>query len=198
MFLSYTSYIDQYNDFFAHYETGINDTITLIEKCLKNKNYILTLYNINILHNINLTLISDKIYDKIEKYKKILSKYSSKFIEKDLTILDKVFTLSYDLNQNSLLTLYNEIFDISIRHTSPYIKKDFYKRVSYYSIIKKELEPYLQLYYTILELKIQSLFSEWIFRFENSELFLFYNDNINFIERMERWSETLINSLNIS
>jgi hypothetical protein len=35
MFLSYTSYIDQYNYFFAHYETGINDTITLIEKCLK-------------------------------------------------------------------------------------------------------------------------------------------------------------------
>lgn len=198
MFLSYTSYIDQYNYFFSQYETGINDTLTLIEKCLKNKNYILTLYNINILHNINLTLISDKINDKIEKYKKILSKYSSKFIEKDLTILDKVHTLSYDLNQNSLLTLYNEILNISIRNTSPYMKKEFYNRVSYYSRIKKELEPYLQLYYTILELKIQSLFSEWIFRFENSKLFLFYNANINFIERMERWSETLINSINIS
>jgi hypothetical protein len=68
--------------------------------------------------------------------------------------------------------------------------KDFELLINY----QEEIQPYLQFYFTILDLNIDDTFLKWIVKFESSSLYKFYLTNITQIQQSIRWSQTLMES----
>ena len=58
-----------------------------------------------------------------------------------------------------------------------------------------KLQPYLQFYYTILELELQSKYSTWLSKFRHSNILDFYQTNIDTNNRAMRWAITLSSSI---
>ena len=70
-------------------------------------------------------------------------------------------------------------------------KQKIYKKVDDMLSFYNDIESTLKMYYTILELKIQDEFKDWIDKFNSSYIYNFYNINYNQLERIRRWSITL-------
>lgn len=192
--LHYYSFIKEYNEIFTE---KIDNQVKEIMKCLKNNtSYIIEIYNIQILEKINIHLNSDIINTKINSSKNILKikKISEKMIKLDKTKLEKVFNIKMP-DQDLIDISTKNILDISIRHNIHYDKIYYEKKISEIMLYENELDPYLQLYYTILELNLISVYKEWLYKFENSLIWKFYFKNVNKIQRSKRWSITLINSI---
>ena len=57
------------------------------------------------------------------------------------------------------------------------------------------MELYLQIYYTIIELKLEDKFKTWLTKFVKSDIFSFYNKNNVKVLQSKRWSITLFKSI---
>ena len=165
-----------------------------IENCITLQviplSYILTEYNIHILKAYNKILKSKKIQDKINL---IRSLNNPDYIKIDNFRLENVFNIVLPY-QHVLDKAVSDILEvqIGIGYDKVYktiktkaLEKALNKAVEY----QKKLEPYLQVYYTILELKLFNI--TWQYKFEESELFRFYKANVDTNNRAIRWSITL-------
>ena len=154
--------------------------------------YILTEYNIHILTRYNKFLKSKKIQAKIDTLR---STNSPEYIKIDLFQLEKVFNILLP-DQHTLDKAVSDILDVQIAINSnneiiplrgalrETLREALREAVAY----QVELEPYLQLYYTILEI---NEYTAWVDKFEKSELFRFYKANVDTNNRAMRWSITL-------
>jgi len=190
--LQYTSRIKEYNDSFKKLE-GINKAIKLSEECLKKKNsYIITKYNIKILEKYNKYLNSTKIKSLLKGLKKRLE-YSNDLIFMDNIMLENVFKIKLP-TQHELTKVINNILEIQIRHSNSFEKKIAVKKLDIL-VYQEKLQSYLQIYYTIMDLKLEDKFSEWIYKFKKSDIYIFYTKNIIQNERAVRWGQTLLASI---
>jgi hypothetical protein len=187
--IQYSSTIKQYDDIFNNKTEGIDKAVEIAEKCLSsNKSYVMTKYNIMILEKYNKDLKSPKLDSKILVLNKILSKFESILISNDMAKLEKVFSIKLpsqnDLNGiTTLLTIKIDYFEPkSIKNT---------KEIDNIIIYRNHITPYLQFYFTILELGLSDTFTIWIKKFKQSDIYLFHIKNVIQIERAIRWSYSL-------
>ena len=171
--LEYCNYVKEYETFFSINEK-IKDNIEHIKKCIsKYKSYILISYNIKLLSDINNNLQNDELKNEIETLKRIILKRRKKYIYNDLKMLNKCFDIK--IVQKSLLQKQLNIFlNLNIIQYIDIWKEHFFK--SYKFII--DLEPYIDIYYTILETNLEEEYKDWISTFVGSEIFYMYKYNI--------------------
>ena len=114
-------------------------------------------------------------------------------LDVDLAMMEKVFDIPIP-KQSNLTNVVNNILSIPIRHHNV---NDKLKAVSDLDILsyQEKLNPYLQFYFTILELNLENKFSVWIERFKKSDIYLFYVLNVTQNERAIRWGQTLLASV---
>ena len=108
----------------------------------------------------------------------------------DNLVLENVFDIEVPLQKN-LLDISRVVLKVGI-DSSDQEKKIAIDAINSVNICK-ELAPYLQQYYTILELNLTEKFQDWIDRFRSSDIFIFYSKNNDLIERLVRWQKTLFN-----
>lgn len=194
--ISYSNYLKEYNDFFGEISTGVKEAINLIEKCIKNKSYILSIYNINVLSKINEKLKSSKLQSYIKSQKDIIKNTEIKntFIKKDKDKLKNVFNITIP-TQDELNGVINKCLSTNIRHNNSKDKYDIHEKVNSVTQYATDIELYLQLYYTIIEVKLEKEFKTWIFKFTNSDIFNFYTKNVVKVPWLKRWSITLFKSI---
>lgn len=199
--IRYSNYLKEYNDFFGQIETGVNETIELIKKCIENNSYILLKYNINILIRLNNKLKSDKLEEYIFSIENIMKNNKTKMqlVNKDIKMLNKVFTYTevekFIPEQKELDEIINKILTIQIRESNYELKKTTIEKLEKLTKYTDILKPYLDTYYTILEIKTNE-FDIWIENFENFSVYKFYFKNILQVERAKRWAITLKESIN--
>lgn len=191
--LQYSNTIKEYEDIFNHSNEGREYAIKLVDNCINLRaSYVMTKYNKKILENYNEYLQSPYLSYRIKSLN-IYLKESEGLIDVDKAMLEKVFNIEVP-DQTKLTNTVNNLLEITIRHSNPDNKRN---AVSELDIIvyQEKLNPYLQFYFTIFELNLEDKFSDWIYRFRNSELYLFYLKNVNSNERAIRWGQTLLASI---
>ena len=199
--IRYSNYLKDYNDIFGQIETGVNETIELIKKCIQNNSYILLKYNINILIQLNNKLKSDKLQEYIFSIENIMKNNKTKMqlIAKDIKMLNKVFSYTevekFIPTQKDLDEIINIVLTINIRESNYKLKNTSIEKLEIITKYTDILKPYLDTYYTILEIKTNE-FDDWIQNFEKFSVYKFYFKNNLQVERAKRWSITLKESIN--
>ncbi len=179
---------------FPTYNFSSNDYVKDTINCMKNKpSYIINLYNIKLLERINEKVPDKTLLNTINHLQNML-KTNDYFIEIDKKRLDKVFNIKIPTQE--LLDEYTDkIINIDIFHNNPKNKIDTYNNLIETISYETKLEPYLQFYYTIKEIKLTCIFDEWVRNFENSLIWNLYTKNINKTQRAKRWGITLMKSI---
>ena len=191
--VKYNSMIKKYDDFFDQQVAGKRKAIEKALECISVKpSYITTLYNISVMIGYNLKLEGRPLETEISGMMDFLVENKPKLIEIDILRLDKVFNIEVP-KQKDIMAACNRLFDLNIKHR---LTVDRHLDVvlgflSYHT----EIEPYLDMYYTILELKIQDDYSEWVSKFLNSDIYKTYEFNRLTAEAALRWSKTLVASI---
>ena len=196
LYISYSNYLKDYNDFFGEVATGVQDTMQLIESCIGNKSYILSVYNISILEKLNKQLTSEKLQRYINTKRDMIENniVKSLFIEKDRETLEKVFSVKVP-KQRDLDDIIGKVLMINIRHNNSRDKVESTHKLLFLTQYQKELEFYLQIYYTILEVNLEEIFKSWLDRFLTSNILGFYTKNNLSVTSAIRWCATIKESI---
>ena len=197
--IQYSSLIKEYDKIFKYTkEHGIEHVIESIKKCITSTpSYVMTKYNINLLERYNDDLQSDELRREIKVLNKYLDKFEDKFIDIDNAMLENVFDIKIPTQKDLEMCLIklliieipnpNYIIDEKTKFDIEYTVKEFDILSSY----EYELSPYLQFYFTILEMNLDNKFSEWIKKFTISDIYKFYSLNVINTQRAKRWGQTL-------
>lgn len=178
--IKYSNIISEYNKLTNNLD---NNPVKQLLYCLKYTNsYILYKYNHYILSNLY------KNTEKIVKSEDMLKYKINELKKQDLKFLNKIFDIKNLPSQNKFNILVEETINTPIRLKN---KQKIYKKVDSMLSFYNDIESTLKMYYTILELKLQDEFKDWIDKFTSSYIYNFYNTNYNQLERIRRWSITL-------
>jgi serine/threonine protein kinase len=189
----YSSTIKEYDDIFHYNQEGRDKAIALADECVKLKpSYVMAKYNIKVLENYNKGLQSPELASRIKGMNMYLNT-SENLLTIDIAMLEKVFDIKIP-SQRKLTEIVDNLFSITIRHANPGDKR---KAVQALDILvyQEKLNPYLQFYFTILELDLEDRFTEWIQLFKDSDIYQFYTKNLTQNERAIRWGQTLLASI---
>lgn len=188
-YLKYSSTSQQYGKLLNDKNKGERVAIELIEDCIEIlPSYILSKYNISILENYN-SIISSDIESILNTLKTFLKQSENVLLMIDMTRLEDAFDINIP-EQLELTKIMDSVLKIPIVWNEVQDKLDVVANIRNISY-ERELEPYLQLYYTILELKLEDKFSDWIDRFRVSNIYNFYLKNMVRFSQALRWSKTL-------
>jgi hypothetical protein len=195
--LQYTDSINKYDKLF-NYTEDTNEALQLAKKCITlTPSYIVSKYNITILERFNQKLKNKELELKITTLSDILDKTESDLISNDIDMLEKVFTIKTP-DQNELNRCIYDLLQINLKRTPAkednILKEKLTKKFELLINYQEEIQPYLQFYFTILDLNIDDTFLKWIVKFESSSLYKFYVTNITQVQQSIRWSQTLMES----
>jgi tRNA A-37 threonylcarbamoyl transferase component Bud32 len=197
--IQYSSLIKEYDKIFKYNKVhGIEHVIESIKKCITStSSYVMTKYNINLLERYNDNLQSDDLSRKIKNLNKYLDKFEDKFIDIDNAMLENVFDIKIPTQKDVELCLI-KILSIEIPNPSYNIDEkiklhieDTIKELDICLSYEYELSPYLQFYFTILEMQLDNKFSDWIKNFTKSDIYKFYSLNVINTQRAKRWGQSL-------
>jgi len=169
--LKYSSTIQIYNNLFHNdNQHEIND---LVYKCInKIPSYINSKYILKTLTNYNKTVQSSYIDQKI---KDIEGSLTENYIENDKISLNKVFDTIVLPNMDDLKANGSNILNLKLSRNAQdkilgkYEKnKELIKKFIEDSKYTISLNPYWQMYYTILELDLEDTYREWIDKFKST------------------------------
>lgn len=182
--IQYSSSIQLYDDIFQNSAIGKTNAIQLATQCVTTRpSYIMTKYNIKILTNYNKNLKSSIISDKIKELSEDITS-PEQYISIDKARLDNVFKIQLP-NMDVLGKNMKNILNIEIgKDVDKDLLAKFIIDIKYIS----ELQPYMQMYYTILELNLSNIYNDWIQKFK-----VVYYENINteMVSKTLRWVYTL-------
>lgn len=161
-------------------ESKINSRI--VEYMDVNQSYIMLKYFHNLCDTLGI-IFNQKYY-----------KNSDIFLQLDKYNLEKVFAIP--LPTENIVKCSEEILNISLRHNNALEKQQ--KVNKFLNCIKYEndIKPYLQLYYTILELNLNE-FADWEGKFLKSDVYNFYLKYRKNNRRVMRWCNALLASIMI-
>lgn len=212
--LQYSIMIKKYNDIFNYVEKGINKSIGILMSFSigKRKSYVISKHICKLLQTYNKDLKSVVLKEKIKDAKQFLSTNKDILIFFDKKMLNKVFDIKIQFDQEELDKAVSDILNLNIY--LPYETRSFvigggkFSEVNYtfelepiqektkklYEILEYEdkLKVYLQFYFTILNLNLQDEFNDWISTFESSKIYRFYMNNYVKNEQARRWAKTLL------
>ena len=189
--LEYCNYVEKYDTFFS-IEEKISDNIEHIKTCIsKSKSFILFSYNIKLLIEINNNLNNYELGETISKLQSFLIKRKEKYITNDLKMLNKCFDIK--LPSKNDLDYFPIVITIDFKRKRDVdiFRKDFL--LEYKFII--DVEPYIDIYYTILETKIYDEYKQWIDTFIKSDIWMYYKDYIDRYHMIDRYTTLQSNIL---
>jgi hypothetical protein len=189
--IHYSSTVKEYDNIFNH--NVAQRAILLAQECINTlPSYVMNKYNIKVLEKYNEGLQSTDLSTHIDTITSYLD-FSENLIAIDTMMLEKVFDIDIP-NQENLTQKIYDVLSTRINHPDPVTKRKVVNDLNILSYIEK-LQPYLQFYYTILELGLESKFTEWLRRFQSSNIYTFYVKNATETERVIRWGQTLLASI---
>jgi len=187
--IQYSSSIQGYNDIFNNTDVGGDKAIKIAKQCIgATPSYVMTKYNIQVLEQYNIRLKSHELDSRIKGIKLAMNSFPD-MSRVDKIMLNKVFDIKHP-PASKLKKISLDILDVPFRGNLSLKKRlisEFHNVLEY----QVQMSPYLQFYYTILELKLDDEFSEWLEKLRVSSLFKFYLSNVKRNERVLRWSQTL-------
>ena len=193
--IQYSNIIKEYDDIFNYTKEGIDKAVEIAENSIRLKpSYVMSKYNIMVLEKYNKDLQSPKIYSKIKLINKFIFQSESLLISTDMAMIEKVFDIKIP-RQSDLDKCFEKILSIKIRHSKPIDKQKAVDDLNNMLLYQEKLKPYLQFYFTMLELGLTDKFKNWVKRFTVSDIYLFHINNILQNERSIRWGHSLIASI---
>ena len=195
MILQYSSSLHKYNNIFKKDENEKICAIELANDYIINiHSYILISYNLMILSKYNDKLRSKDLNVKIDMIKRKIDSIKHSLIESDKSVLEKVFDIFHP-DEKDLHNACNNVLKLGIRHRNPGEKISTVKILNKLLKYREQLNVYLELFYTIIEINHYELFKEWVDKFLKSDIYTFYEHNNNHVERANRWGMTLLASI---
>ena len=187
--IRYSSTLKEYDDIFNYNTDGRDKAIKLADECIHLKpSYVMTKYNVKVLEKYNKGLQSPELASRIKGINIYLSA-SEGLLAVDMARLEKVFDIQIP-SRSDLSQVRDRLLDIGIRHSTVQDKRDAIKSTNILKYQEK-LNPYMQFYFTILELNLENKFTDWIQRFHASDIYRLYVEYATANERMIRWAQTL-------
>lgn len=198
--IQYSKLIKYFEDIFRC--TRLNDerdnpdnAVKMVNKCImSNSSYIMALYGIKILEKYNECLESKKLKSKIDALRGMIVKSKDELIKADMVILKKVFTIETP-RQEDLDFCIEKVLKLTIRHHKAKEKESAVKNLNQILLYQDSLIPYLQFYFTILELDQIDILTEWVVKFKSSDIFRFHLKNVSQNEQAIRWGQSLMASI---
>lgn len=195
--IKYSNTLKEYDYIFNNAIQGRNKAIKLINQCITSKHsYIMSVYNVKILEEYNKSLDSNDINSHIKQIKLTISNDYENLIKLDMTRLEKIFEIKIP-NQSDFDVSVKKVLEITIEwkiaNDKISVIRDFNSKGEWYI----KLEPFMQIYYTMREIKLLDIFSDWYDRFLDSEIYKFYVKNCSKYIQTRRWCDTLLGSINM-
>jgi hypothetical protein len=134
------------------------------------------------------------IKKKVAELQVKLDQDREKRIVADLFTLEDVFKIKYP-SQEDLDVGRKELLDIPIRYINASVKEQCFDRLEELIEYQDKLQPFLDMYFTILELDLEDVYDKWVRSFCESKLYMFYIENKINNDRAWRWGETLLASI---
>ena len=144
-------------------------------------------------YGVMYSYITYKYIEFYTKLKPVVGYTKQCMIEIDKIMLDGVFKIpipDMDKMKNSMDT----ILSIKITNPNPHMKDTSYHELHKYTSFFDKIKPYMVYYYTIKELSLKQDYNAWIEKFQSSEQFKIYVENIRFYHISTRWGKTLLAS----
>ena len=198
--IQYSKIIKEFEDIFSCTRINDgkdkpNDAIKMVNKCIMAKSsYITAMYGVKILEKYNECLECKKLKSKIDELRGMILKSKDNLINADIVILKKVFTIETPLQEDLDLCV-DQVLKLTIRHLKPKEKESAVKNLDKILIYQDTLKPYLQFYFTILELDSIDILNEWVDKFKSSHIYRFHLKNVCQNERAIRWGQSLMASI---
>ena len=172
-----------------------SDVVEMIKKCISSKSsYVMSAYGIKVLEKYNVCLESKKIKSEIDLLRDKIIKSKDNLLNADMVTLKKVFTIKIP-SQEDLDLCVDNLLKIKILHSKAKEKEDAVKNLYDLLLYQDSLLPYLQFYFTILELGEPDILYDWISKFKSSDIYHFHVKNVSQNERAVRWGQTLLASI---
>jgi len=182
--ISYESSAEIYASIFQ--ENGRLEALRVAENCADTPNsYIMLKYLKRILEKYSSKHMSQKLQEKIRKNKVQL-------IQTDKTILKMYNTITCP-NEFQVRDCVNQIVSTTIPQAEN--AGEAIERFTNTLEFVSQISPYLQYLYTIREMKLEKIYSQFVDEFTTSRQYNMYTQLISSMERARRWSSTLIKSL---
>lgn len=182
--LNFKTVVQTYDSIFNHKAKGIERAARDVVKCIDPSSYILTKYGIMLLKGYNKSLKSAEVQNRIRELE---SKDINWLIEGEILSLEYVF-------QVKIPTIKEITFaGFCLNYTVPISSKNYKSCVKNKEVLYKfysEMKKYVQMYYTILELKLKD-FDPWVQKFEKSEQYNIYMTFYIFYQSIVRWMQGL-------
>jgi len=157
------------------YKEKIEERLNVLEKCLgKVPSYIYYNYCFGII----------KIYKKIYNHK-LPQSIIDRFIKNDKKILKKFFDIKIPSDE-----YFEKAFDIieGIRDTPlKYNIRASKKQMDGIFKYEKDILPFLNIYYIIIQFNMTVIYGKWITKFENSDIYNFYKFNRRRVEKYKKF-----------
>lgn len=154
-------------------------TLALIEQSLKETaSYVLTQYLLYLLRHCNEEICVEKNISSAT----------------ELALLDKCFTLELP-TETEIETGRNKVLNLSLSCRVVQQKRDQVEALIYLTQYESNLKPYLDIYFTILELQLEGSYQTWAERFEASRAYQVYKVNVAPNQRALRWGASLMMSI---
>lgn len=198
--LKFSTTVETYDSIFQNPDQGRKDAIKLVNEYVftKDSSYILSKYLILLLNGYNNTLYSKQLTKDVNKINEHISNNKNNMIKNDKKML-----LTYkDIKIPNIIKIkdyYSRILNIRINSKKiKHKKQEVLQLINiYFSNIKFffDILPYLQLLYTIKEIKCVNIYKNFILSFTKSEHYQLYIQNNIEVDRAYRWSHTLLDRL---
>ena len=125
---------------------------------------------------------------------KFILRYETQLVSNDMEMLKKVFDIKIP-TQVELDNCFEKVLAIKIRNSKPKDKQQAFNDLDILLLYQEKLKPYLQFYFTILELDLTEKFRIWINKFKESYIYRFHIKNVVQNERCIRWTQSLMASI---
>lgn len=197
--LSFSTTIQTYDSIFKHAKDGRDKAIEQVRRCITSKNsYIMSKYSLIILSVYNRKLLSNELKNDIKKMKENLKKNRSQMIKNDNKMLFDYRKLELpdiiQIKDNSKRILMIKIDSKKIKTEKNNVLKlieRYLTKITFFT----DILPFLQFLYTIREIGSQKIYSKFLTSFITSPQYKIYNQNYDYINRVSRWCNVLLDIL---
>ena len=131
---------------------------------------------------------------EVDELQAKLERDREKRIVVDLLTLEEGLEIKHP-PQEDLDVARKELLDIPIRYRNASVKEQRFDRLEELLGYQERLQPFLDMYFTILELDLEDAYDKWVQRLCKSKLYRFYIQNKIENDRAWRWGETLLASI---
>lgn len=192
--INYSSFEYEYfyilNDKFK----GIDRALNLSKKCINiNNSYIMSIYTYIITENYinSIKKGKTKISNLLTNIYSLIQRNKDKMIKYDMMLFEG-FT-DTDFNIDTRMDDYKKIVNKVKKSWLPFFNKLEIQIYNEITDFESKYNGYIQMYYIILELGMESIYSSWLEIFTRSNVFKIYTENYVYLTMVKRWCEILIN-----